>query len=170
MSQGDIPDDTDVDGATQSASSSQLTRRRLMQAVGGSLLGSAVLGNTADLSQAALTDGSTPSPGSVDWSEYIEDPLVVGENVEPPRAPTTMPYESLSAARDAERRREFTVPDGWAANRQTFLTVGAAKAGYFVWVNDSYVGYKQGSTENGANVIQDEWTSSDYQEWKFNPL
>ncbi len=259
------------EGSAPSVSDAGLTRRQLMQVVGGSLLGSAVLGNATDVSQAALADGSTPSPGSVNWSEYIEDPQVVGENVEPPHAPT-MPYASLSAARDAERRRaflteqwleskyvqslngawkfhigdsldgaatdtsnshewesvyvphtwqmdgygdleyhasgtgfepndppnvptsnnrvgtykrEFPIPDGWTADRQTFLEIGAAKAGYFVWVNDDYVGYKQGSmtpgefnvtdaVQSGTNTVTIQvvrWTDGTYLEqqdmWRF---
>lgn len=273
MSQEEMPDVTDMDGVGQPSRDTWLTRRRLMQVVGGSLLGSTILGNTADSSRAALTNGSTPSPGSIDWSEYIEDPLMVGENVEPPHAPTTMPYKSLSAARDAEHQREFlteqwlesdyvkslngawkfhlgdgldaaatdtanyqhwdsvyvphtwhmdgygdleyysagpgfepndppnvpssnnrvgtykrkfTVPDEWTADQQTFLKVGAAKAGYFVWVNESYVGYKQGSMTPGefnvTDVVEPEatntvtiqvvrWTDGTYLEqqdmWRF---
>ncbi|MFB6308404.1 MAG: glycoside hydrolase family 2 TIM barrel-domain containing protein, partial [Haloarculaceae archaeon] len=52
-------------------------------------------------------------------------------------------------------KREFTVPSGYTSGRQTFLRVGAAKAGYFVWVNDTYVGYKQGSMTPGEFNVTD---------------
>ncbi|WP_424005373.1 glycoside hydrolase family 2 TIM barrel-domain containing protein (plasmid) [Haloarcula salina] len=219
-----------------------LTRRHVMQATGGTLLGSVVFGNGTSLTSAAPHDGNDPTPGNVDWNTYIEDPTVVGEYTEPPHVPTTKPYGSLSAARTAESsetfltdqwlesdyvkaldgpwqfdfatdlggattdtsnaanwdtvyvphtwstdgygdlgfynvdvgfepndppnvpstdnsvgtyRREFTVPSGWTSGRQAYLSVGGAKAGYFVWVNDTYVGYKQGSMTPGEFNVTD---------------
>jgi len=40
--------------------------------------------------------------------------------------------------------REFTLDKGWE-NKQSFLHIGAMKAGGFVWINGTYIGYSQGS-------------------------
>ncbi|MDS0243265.1 MULTISPECIES: glycoside hydrolase family 2 TIM barrel-domain containing protein [Haloferax] len=240
MSRDDTSDSSD--GGDSSSTKLAVTRRRLMQVTGGSLLGGALFGHETSTARAEPHDGVDPTPGDINWSTYIETPGVVGEYTEPPHVATTMPYGSLSAARAAERdrdfltdqwlesqyvtsldgpwqfdfatdlagatadtsnyanwdtvyvphtwntdgygdlgfynqavgfspndppnvpstdnsvgtyKREFTVPDGWTQGRQTYLNIGGAKAGYFVWVNDAYVGYKQGSMTPGEFNITD---------------
>ncbi|MFB6307886.1 MAG: glycoside hydrolase family 2 TIM barrel-domain containing protein, partial [Haloarculaceae archaeon] len=223
-------------GNESSDRNSTISRRLFMQATGSSVVGGALLSGMSGLAMAA------PSPGNINWSNYIESPTLYAENVEAPRVPTAMSFDTLSAARTAEQdeeflseqlleseyvtslngawkfhfanslggaatdtsnyenwdtvqvphtwdtdgygaleyfnvdvgfdpndppnvpstdnsvgtyKREFTVPSGYTSGRQTFLRVGAAKAGYFVWVNDTYVGYKQGSMTPGEFNVTD---------------
>ena len=83
-----------------------LSRRQFVAATGMT----ALLGVNSTTGVQAQEGGPSPtpptSPGRIsNINEFIEDPTVVGQNQEPPTVPTTVPYPSANAARDA--RGEF---------------------------------------------------------------
>ncbi|MEX0273416.1 MAG: glycoside hydrolase family 2 TIM barrel-domain containing protein, partial [Flavobacteriaceae bacterium] len=42
-------------------------------------------------------------------------------------------------------KREFHLANDWTKDKEVFLHIGAMKSGGFVWINEHYVGYSQGS-------------------------
>lgn len=223
------------DPMNQAYSTLETSRRQFLQAAGFASLAGFM---TASSSQRAVAAPTTPnSPGAVsNVSTYIEDPAVFKENQEPPHVPTSVPFDSVSAAHDANTpftelesrldsspnfqslngewdfawyekpanvpdsyantdwattpvpscwqmqdydefvyvntpltwtnideatnttppkvptdynpvgtyRRTVTVPADWDG-RETFLHFEGVKQAFFVWIDDTYVGYNQGS-------------------------
>ena len=235
------PSRSDSKQSTLSAS-----RRQFLQATGfGSLIGLATV--TTGAPATATTTSRPSAPGAVtNLLEYIEDSEVFAENREPPHVPTSVPFKSVSTARDANvaftelesrfsaspcfellngswdfswyekpvdvpdshdgadwdsiavpgcwqtqgydtyvyvntpltwtsidratdtmppkvsddynpvgvYRRDFSIPDEWDG-RETFLTFEGVKQACFVWIDDQYVGYNQGSMTGAEFDITD---------------
>ena len=84
-------------------------------------------------------------------------------------------------------RRDFAIPKNWDKS-QIFLHIGAMKSGGFLWINDKYVGYSQGSKlpaefdvtdylQKGNNTIALQifrWTDGSYLEcqdfWRISGI
>ena len=75
------------------------SRRQFLQAIGLAGLAGAISSGTV---VGAPKTSSNGGPGSVsNLSEYIENPRMYAENQEPAHTPTAVPFDSVSAARNA---------------------------------------------------------------------
>src|SRR5690606_33976019 len=68
-------------------------------------------------------------------------PVFVGSGYPFPR---NQPWIEHDLNEVGSYRREFTVPANWSG-RKLLLTVGAAGAAYYIWVNGQRVGYSEDS-------------------------
>jgi beta-galactosidase len=226
----EIPDSTN-----QANSTRQPNRRQFLQTAG--FAGLAGLTTAATSQTAVAAPSSSSNPGAIsNFSNHIEAPGVFKENQEPPHVHTAVPFDSVSAARDANTpfteletrlgdssnfqllngdwdfawyekpadvpdsytdidwdttpvpscwqtqgydqfvylntpltwtgideatntdppavpddynpvgtyRRTLSIPDDWDG-RETFLHFEGVKQAFFVWIDDTYIGYNQGS-------------------------
>lgn len=82
----------------------------------------------------------TPIYASAGYTFKINPPYV-----------TDTPKESYTAFVErnptGQYRRDFTVPESWVGEGQTFIRFDGAMSALYVWINGERAGYTQGSTE-----------------------
>lgn len=75
-----------------------------------------------------------------DYKAMVSKELELVEGIYP-KSPGKVPMDYNPVG---SYRRDFNIDQSWL-DQQTFLQIGAMKAGGFVWLNGHYVGYSQGS-------------------------
>jgi beta-galactosidase len=68
---------------------------------------------------------------------YVNQPYEWTEDPRPPYVPHD--YNPVGSY-----RRSFFIPDEWT-DKEVFIHFGAVKSAFYIWVNEKYVGYSQGS-------------------------
>ncbi|UPM44590.1 DUF4981 domain-containing protein (plasmid) [Halocatena salina] len=96
----------------------------------------------ADIDWDTITVPSCWQTQGYDQFVYLNTPLTwtgidEATNTTPPEVPND--YNPVGTY-----RREFSVPNGWDG-RETFLHFEGVKQAFFVWIDDTYIGYNQGS-------------------------
>lgn len=69
--------------------------------------------------------------------------------------PKNQPYAPTEFNPVGSYKRSFTIPDEWS-KKNVFVHFAGVNSGYYLWINDHYVGYNQ-DTKTGA-----EWNISEY--------